>query len=1045
MTKRLVGIAVSLIIVIMMSTFIPTLAIVETGKHDDDWYMTVNGVLDSDYYTLYPYDEPPFESLNIGFSKYGELIGSDPSEPPDDVPPATADGWTGLELGGLDPFANPGVPMDRWINGWMIDIEYIHTSPVIDPDRHVWAMALFSDGGAWGYDWIQTTSPELEPHGGRKTNTRVVTDDIRVIYDGPRRFVAQMTNHIWDQEPGLPDWPVLDVIITIDFNKVKHQVKLLKDIKLTIPSKDLKGRMNVEFSEREEWDLGPAPSFYSYAHFYEEELETCYGSEWHLADEILRHYEGFRYGDNGVTYALQSFIPPLPKLPVAEGYIKVYVDGVLMRRPSDYNVDYQSGMINFTDVVTPSEKIEVVCKYVDKPEFPHLYDLAQFISADMQYVGWSAYWPVLSQYTVDGWDQALDKLINTKIPDGASEPFIPFMIAQWDFLLDPADIPQYRCVDVKGVTYYHNAIDEQMGPANPTNMDAHNIIDAEVMYQLDEIFNPFDLRQAAHKETMRWVEFFTGNGVTTTFWLDNAPIVWDSFWEYCTFPERVLVNGDLKHRDYPQYQWEIGINIHREYDLLMAPDGSGAISFYTPPPSGAVIKVLYSTKETIVPVGGLVQLGLTLDSSGSISSGDFAIMLSGTAEAVRSNLPHDGTVELTVVQFGTVASLEVAPSVITEANFEAVATAIEGIVKYGGNTAMAAGLNLTWFEMKNSPNAAVAMKQIINLATDGQPNILLPVNFTTGDAHDDVTLVRNNAAGEAPYLDELDAEAIGAGPDVTWMRDGVVWPQPGTIAPPHDAGWVEYVADAAAFAEAIAMKFEIVIPPPKGRYEWAIVGRDSAAVDSAGASMVTAAFKNKGIELGLSGLDMLDNNFGPRIPYVHNFFTGNGTLRESYYDQLERTALKDDYCHTWPVASSNIITVGGPAANLDSEYWNDFTDAFMTGPPFTDQYGYGLYLLGSWDYHFQAARSPGTDWGFGIVSTYKDLNGTVGFIVWGWTGEDTYFITKWLHEGGLIELQDMNPCATTIKLEIYYGDHPPRVYIDRTLGTISEKPQHPDP
>lgn len=1061
MKKRIVATAMFSLIVVTLSSIVPLFAQTEP-KHDDTWYMAVNGVLDSDYYSLYPYNEPLLESLNIGFSKYGELIGSAPSEPPDDIPPATAGGWVGLDLGGRDPFANPDVPMERWINGWMIDIEYIHTSPVIDPDRHVWAMALFSDGGDWGYDWIQTTSPELAPHGGRKTNTRVETDDIRVIYDGPRRYVAQVTNHIWDQELGLPDWPVVDLIFTIVFNKVKHQVLLLKDIKLTIPSKDLKGRMNVEFSEREEWDLGPAPSFYSYAHLYEEELETCYGSEWHLADEILRHYEGFRYGDNGVTYALQEFIPPLPKLPVAENYIKVYIDGALMRRPSDYNIDWVSGVITFTSVVTPSEKIEVVSKYVDKDEFPHLYDLAQFISADMQYVGWSAYWPVLSQYSVDGWDQALEKLINTKIPDGATEPFIPFMIAQWDFLLDPADIPQYRTVDVKGVTYYHNARDEQMDEVNANNFEP-NVIDSEVMYQLDEIFNPWDLRQAAHKQTKRWVEFFDGDGSTYFFPLENAPVQVDSFWAYSGFPERVLIDGVLQHRRDPQSYTEANIGIHREYDLMIDPDtGQGAIYFDTPPPNGARIKVLYSTLERPgLQPGGLIQLGLTLDGSGSISQDDWGIIIAGLAEGTRNSLPHDGTVELTVVQFSDWAQVEVPPTVVTDANFEGIASTIETMIQIDGFTGMAAGLNLTWFEMKNSPNAAAATKQVINLATDGAPNVVLDPS-PTGNAADDVTWVRDQAASEPPYLDELDAEAIGAGANLNWMRDSVVWPQPGIISPPHDPGWVEYVADAAEFAEAIGHKFEIVLPPPQGRYEWAIVGRDSAAVDSAGAAMVTAAIKNKGMEFGLSGLDMKDNEFGPRIPYVHTIWTGTGTERETYYDTLKRwdgegrTALKDDYCRTWPIASSNIITVGGPAANLNSEYWNDFTDIFMTGPPFTDLYTYGLYALSSWDYDFEPGVSAGGAEGMGIVSTYKDLNGTVGFIVWGWTGDDTYFITKWLHEpytdesskeypSGLVYLQDMNPCATSIKLGIDYGSHPPVVSIERTLGTISEKPQHTDP
>jgi len=243
-----------------------------------------------------------------------------------------------------------------------------------------------------------------------------------------------------------------------------------------------------------------------------------------------------------------------------------------------------------------------------------------------------------------------------------------------------------------------------------------------------------------------------------------------------------------------------------------------------------------------------------------------------------------------------------------------------------------------------------------------------------------------------------------------------------------------------------------------GRYEWTIVGRDSAAVDSAGAGMVTAGYKNKQIEIGLTGLDMKDNKFGPRIPYVHRFWTGAGTDRYTYYDTLKqwdavgRAALQDDYCHTWPISSSNIITVGGPAANLASEYWNDFTSAFMTGPYYSKDYpNFGLYSLGSWDYDFQQGVSAGGAWGFAIVSTYKDLNGTAGFIVWGWTGDDTYFITKWLHEpflgypSGLAYLQDMNPCATTIKIDINYSNHPPTVWIPRTLGTISEKPQHYDP
>ena len=38
-----------------------------------------------------------------------------------------------------------------------------------------------------------------------------------------------------------------------------------------------------------------------------------------------------------------------------------------------------------------------------------------------------------------------------------------------------------------------------------------------------------------------------------------------------------------------------------------------------------------------------------------------------------------------------------------------------------------------------------------------------------------------------------------------------MWPQPGNIAPPFNAGWVQQVADAAAFAAAMGNKFQVVL------------------------------------------------------------------------------------------------------------------------------------------------------------------------------------------------------------------------------------------
>ena len=215
----------------------------------------------------------------------------------------------------------------------------------------------------------------------------------------------------------------------------------------------------------------------------------------------------------------------------------------------------------------------------------------------------------------------------------------------------------------------------------------------------------------------------------------------------------------------------------------------------------------------------LIQLGLCIDGSGSIGSSDFSTMTSGIADAIRNNLPHDGSVELCVIQFAAdghpPAEVEIAPVIITDANYEAVATAVEGISQLYEMTSMADGVYLTWQTMLNSPNFNISTRQVINLATDGIPNELLSLALgTTGNAYDDVEMVVGWAVAEG--LDELDAEAITSGADVAWLRDNVVYPQPGYEAPPFAGpGWVRYVADFDEFAATIGEKFEIVVEPDR--------------------------------------------------------------------------------------------------------------------------------------------------------------------------------------------------------------------------------------
>jgi hypothetical protein len=111
-------------------------------------------------------------------------------------------------------------------------------------------------------------------------------------------------------------------------------------------------------------------------------------------------------------------------------------------------------------------------------------------------------------------------------------------------------------------------------------------------------------------------------------------------------------------------------------------------------------------------------------------------------------------------------------------------------------------------------------RQVINLVTDGEPNRCCNVdgNYDSDTCYDGAKTSVENARdymvttlGMTADQDEFDAEAVGTGPDVAWLRDYVVWPQPGSDTwPPVGPGWVRQVASYTEFAETIGEKFQIV-------------------------------------------------------------------------------------------------------------------------------------------------------------------------------------------------------------------------------------------
>jgi len=874
----------------------PVISNVKAGDADQaTWYTQVNGVLSTDYY-YYPYDE---KDLKIGFSKFGEKInpftgvGLQYNGPVTDDPDTT----------GADPFANPGVNMNRYVQGWWLMFHYQTRTGAW---RHIWAFAMFSDFIGWGSPndgeyidgawvaakaeggwiryasyWDPSDAAFLSPHGGRKTNAKVVTDPIKLIYEGPRGYIALVSSTIydfsvapvfdgdgnfvsWGAEEGLGA-AVLRVSILIEFNKVKKEVIQKKDVKLLLENKDWTGAYcYLQFSERGEWDLGTTDQYSSYVHFY-----TIGGTF-----------------DDGA----QDGLPTVYEMDnIKEGYNKKY--GMAPETTIS-----QSGF--FYPYWPPS----------DGRDPNYYYAKAQLISEAAPYVAWASYWPHPAFWTVNGFDYAYNKIgewfgdglgigpdvplplnpykeenpdgLLWKYPDldppepdtglreddmladhtGANvEPDVPFVAAEWQALFDKLLVKEFRFVTVYGVTDLHDGEDYNRDPVTG------NVIDREVFFQNDEVFNPYDLYDAVEKATRRWVEYFLeedwATGMVT---LAETPVYgwnvneWD---EYCLFAPRVLLNG------------------------------------YLIPPSDGVIGI-----PTYVGPGGL-----------DLSEMSCYVLIGGTGQ------------------------LEV--------------------WKWTGTT---------------------------HVTLDDTPEDWVKVLYSTG--------------GE----------------------------------------------------------------PRMGSYEWIVVGAESMPIDSAGAAMVSEAFDSiKDIEVWKAGLDIKEERFGPEAPYIFVPWVPSPTTRTDYRDSIGRATLWNDFCTTNAIRSSNIIGVGGPLANLESEYLNDFTPVFygMTDTfHYTDPAYAGKIVAGEcW------SRNTYGD-GSAVISVYKDIDGTVHLVIWGWSGQDTYYAALWFwstemgwtdiygvsQKGtpGIVYLQTENPGVVSIVLKfdytLHFTDEGFGSIVER-LGTISEKPPHQDP
>ncbi len=255
---------------------------------------------------------------------------------------------------------------------------------------------------------------------------------------------------------------------------------------------------------------------------------------------------------------------------------------------------------------------------------------------------------------------------------------------------------------------------------------------------------------------------------------------------------------------------------------------------------GNVIVGYPATLEINVKVIGVeirpfTQYLVLLDGSGSISSDNWKIMTDGLASAIENeNLPNDGSIELTVVQFGgyynpnTRAELEISPTIITSSNYVSIANQIRNMDQlvnayHQGGTPTGCAFYLGADAIVKSLNYSSVDKQIVTLVTDGLPTWCCDFDYDLYIADDSGYGCNEYGSSEfaRDYMvdtlnlnedfDEIDAIAIGDDLDVPWLRDDIVWPQPGNDTwPPSDPGWVRQVADEFEFANTIDEIFDLL-------------------------------------------------------------------------------------------------------------------------------------------------------------------------------------------------------------------------------------------
>jgi len=203
----------------------------------------------------------------------------------------------------------------------------------------------------------------------------------------------------------------------------------------------------------------------------------------------------------------------------------------------------------------------------------------------------------------------------------------------------------------------------------------------------------------------------------------------------------------------------------------------------------------------------IIDLGFSLDRSGSVGSTNWGIVTQGLADALAL-IPTSGADQyrIAVSSFSTTATLDVAPTILTAGNLATIQNDITNIVFTGGTTCISCSTTALTNAYNNA--GGFGASSLMNISTDGAPN----------EGVQDGTALRTSLVADG--WDSLSAEAIGSF-NLVFLQD-LIYPQPGVttgdpnaLPNPLNQGFILTVNDFQDYEGAIGAKIKKIVNVPE--------------------------------------------------------------------------------------------------------------------------------------------------------------------------------------------------------------------------------------